>query len=304
MSLYICNPKRTCTKCKEQRRRRKKCEHCQRTGYAAIDLENMWSPAPGFLVCGGPSLRELDLTRLQQRGVVSLGVNNAAAYAQTNAMVFGDSQWKFHSSIYFDPKCMVFCPNAKLVRRVRMRDSKTGDFYFSEHQIKDCPNVWGLCRSARFYPEEFFTSWYAHWGKGGKMEGRDFTKIETMLLGIRLLYYLGCRTIYLLGVDFWMTDDEAYAWKENRSGGNRRWVKAESMLRDIDAVSAEAGVQIYNCNPRSQSQVFPYVSYDQAIQHASEPFGTPPYDLSDWYSHNVQRHHTALRPDPVGHYVT
>ncbi len=304
MTLYICNPKQNCPICKNHRRRRRKCEPCKRTGYAPISFEGAWAPQPGFLVCGGPSLRDLDLERLQDRGVMSVGVNNAAAYARTSAMVFGDSQWKFHSSLFFDPKCMLFCPNGKLTRRVRMQDSKTGHFYFSSHQIKDCPSVYGICRSGRFYDEGFFTSWYAYWGKGGKMEVRVFTRLETMLIGLRVLHYLGCRTIYLLGVDFWMTKEDAYAWDAERSGGNRRWMKAESMLEDVKKQCPEAGVEIFNCSPQTKSQAFPYRSYDDALEHASRPFGKAPYDLSQWYGMEIQRQQTALHPDPVANYVT
>lgn len=300
--LYICNPRVDCEVCGNRRRQRKSCDACLRTGYARIDLQDSWKltdQSAAFLVCGGPSLNNVPLDCLQERGVMSLGVNNAAAYARTSAAVFGDPQWKFHSSMFFDPKCLVFAPNAKLVRHVRMQDSDTKEFHVSNYQLKDCPNVYGFCRSGQFHPDTFFSDWYAHWGQGGKQSDRDFTRLATMIMGIRLLHYLGIREIYMLGVDFWMTSEQPYAWGGNKTSGNRIWPKLNKMLVKIKEMSAKAGVSIYNCNPDSRCDIFTYVPYEQAIGTMSEPFGDGVYDLTQWYERGTMEAHKQVRPDPV-----
>jgi hypothetical protein len=302
--LYICNSKSPCPTCNCRRGARKICEDCRRTGFSRIDLQDQWSPRPGFLVCGGPSLNDIDLDCLRERGVMSLGVNNAAAYACTSAMVFGDPQWKFHSSVFFDPKCMVFAPNAKLFRHVRMQDSDTGEYYFSKHRLMDCPNVYGLCRSGQFDPSTFFTDWFAHWGKGGKSStNREFSRLATMLLGIRILHYLGCRKIYMIGVDFWMTREQPYAWGGNRTSGNRIWWKIDKMLQGVKDMCGNAGLQIFNCNPDTKSEVFPHCPYSDAIADATAPFGPEPYDLSHWYENETMKQNRDRHPKPVEKYV-
>lgn len=301
--LYIVNPRHVCIACHNRRRLRRNCEACRHTGFMQIDLHGLWAPQPGFLVCGGPSLCDLPLEVLQERGVMSLGVNNAAAYARTDAAVFGDPQWKFHSSLFFDPKCMVFAPNGKLGRHVRMQDSETKEFYFSDKKLMDCPNVYGFSRTGHFDEKTFFTDWYVHWGRGGHDTDRDFTRLATMLMGIRLLHYLGCRTIYMLGVDFWMTKEKPYAWGGNRTSGNKIWWKIDTMLSGIKSVMKKAGVKIYNCNPETKSQCFPFVSFEDAIEHAMRPFGSEPPDLSQWYERGTMTQHKERHPDLVSDYI-
>ena len=44
-----------------------------------ISLTNLYQGRAAFLICGGPSLANHDLGKLQQRGVLTMAVNNAAA---------------------------------------------------------------------------------------------------------------------------------------------------------------------------------------------------------------------------------
>jgi hypothetical protein len=302
--LYVCNPRSICVECNNIKGARKKCETCKRTGYQRINLSGSWAPQPGFLVCGGPSLQEVPIDCLQERGVMSLGVNNAAAYARTSAAVFGDPQWKFHSSLFFDPKCLVFAPNGKLCRNVRMQDSETKEFWFSDKKLAMCPNVYGFCRSGKFYGESFFSDWFAHWGMGGKQgEEREFTRLATMMMGIRLLQYLGCSTIYMLGVDFWMTKETPYAWGGNRTSGNRIWWKIDKMLTEVRVAAEKIGVTILNCNPQSKCESFEFADFSDAMVHATRPFGHDPYDLSRWYERGTMKEHRELHPKPVSDYI-
>ena len=69
----------------------------------------------------------------------------------------------------------------------------------------DCPNTWGFSRRGWMSPDDtFFTESGAAWGNlnaGVERTGEDKT-VCTMLLGLRILYHLGAREIYLIGVDF------------------------------------------------------------------------------------------------------
>lgn len=296
--LIIRNPKRPCGKC-ENTRRRKKCEACDFTGFKPIDLGGIWAGRPGMLVCGGPSLARTPVTRLRERGVVSVGVNNAAAYAQTTAATFGDPQWKFHHSIFFDPKCMVFAPTAKLIRKVRVK-LPDGTYRFSDRTVAECPATFGLGRTGRLHPEQFLSTEYAHWGHGGKDDQEQpFRRIASMLLGLRLLHYLGCSRIYMIGVDFWTTREQPYAWGGQQSSGNKIWWKIDRMLLDIRGEFDRSGVPVWNCNPETRSQAFPFASWTTAIADCTRymPAGEP--DLFDWYSHKKMAADRERWPEPV-----
>ena len=296
--LEITKPCIACASWSRRWRRTRKCEACDGVRNLPIDLSNTWQTQPGFLVCGGPSLQTLDLSHLQLPGVVSMGVNNAASYARTTAMTFGDPQWKFHGSLFLDPKCMCFAPTGKLERLVRVR-LHDGHFRFLNRRLRECPAVYGLPRTGKFEAATFLTDTYAHWGKGGKHEDREFTRLASMLLGVRLLHYLGCKTIYMLGVDFWMPEDGGYAWGGPRTSGNKIWWKIDSMLKEVRTVLEASDTSVYNCNPRSKCEAFDHVSYPDALRHARSMFEDQSENLEEWYRRDRMTEDQKLYPDPI-----
>lgn len=296
--LAISDPLRVCPECKGKRHRRKKCLACGLSGYQHAMLQGKWS-RPGFLVCGGPSINDLDHTRLQERGVVSLGVNNIAAHVPVDAWCFSDGQTKFHHGLFFDPKMMTFCPTPKLRKHVRMKVGE--EFRVTNVQVEQCPNTWGFQRSGRLYPEHFFDTWYAQWGFGGRQDDAEqpFRRLCTMLLGIRLMHYLGCRKIFMLGVDFWIDAGQPYAFNQAKGGGNGAWKKNEEMLRLCAQTFAREGLELFNCNPRSQLDLFPYVSYDVAVEQCKGLVPSGPLDLRDWYTKSITREFRAKYPEAL-----
>ena len=50
---------------------------------APVNLCDMWAGAAAFLVLAGPSLNDIPLSALHEPGVLSIGCNNAAAFART-----------------------------------------------------------------------------------------------------------------------------------------------------------------------------------------------------------------------------
>jgi hypothetical protein len=317
--LFVVSSKRNCRACggwpagyeswpRRKRRKHKKlvidpCEHCRAGGYEPADLAGLWHPQPGFLVCGGPSLRRYDRELLRQRGVVAVGVNNAAAYLPCSAWTFGDPQWKFHHALHFDPKCLTFAPIAKLRRTVRAK-LPDGSFRYTDQRLADCPGVFGVARSGRFDSESFLSTYYAHWGRGGKgsdAKDRPFTRLATMLIGLRLLHYLGCPRVYMLGVDFWIDNDadHGYAWGAEASGGNRAWWKIDAMLKGLAATFDRAEFRVMNCNAESKCEAFPHAPFEQAVRDCRGPVPREPLDIGDWYAHGRQKADAAKYPEPL-----
>ena len=234
-----------------------------------IDLSGLWAPHPAFLCGSGPTLPDYPLERLQERGVVSFGINNAAAVAHTKAWTFSDPQSKFHHALYFDPAVMTFAPHPKLKKRIIVKTRE--GFHSTDIKVRDCPNTYGFDRSTQFDPENFFSTAFAHWGSG-KHQPKNVEPsgcLATLLIGVRLLYYLGVRTIYLLGIDHY--------------GNRRRWKKEDRVFERLLPVFERVGLDIFNCNPKSGCQVFPFRSWDFAIADCKGSI-VEPLDLEGWYS--------------------
>ncbi|MFW5891009.1 MAG: hypothetical protein ACOCUI_02220 [bacterium] len=296
--LFVVNPKLPCPHCNNERKQRKQCDFCKHSGMKPINLSGMWHPSPGFLVCGGPSINKLPIEKLKDRGIVSLGVNNISGHVPIDAWTFSDPQKKFHHGLFLDPKNITFAPIPKLKKHVRGK-LPDGSFRIINKRVRDCPSVFGYERKTIFYPEEFFSTEYGHWGMGGKQENRDFTCLCTMLLGIRLMHYLGCPKIYMLGVDFWMTKEEQYAFNQKKNARNGRYKKENEMLKRLIPTFKKYNFEVYNCNPNSKCDVFPYISFDNAIADCKGGVPEEPFDLSGWYDKGICNNYEKKYPKPI-----
>ncbi len=239
-----------------------------------IDLEGLWAPAPAFLVCNGKSLDDFPLEMLEDRGIASFGVNNAAARARCKAWCFSDPQSKFHHALFLDPTVMTFAPRPKLKRRIIVKTE--GGFRRTKLRVRDCPNTYGYRRSTQFDPSTFFDDPFCHWGSGKhqKPEVERVGCLATVFIGMRLLYYLGVRTIYLLGVDHY--------------GHRGRWTKEDRAFKRLQPEFARHNLGVFNCNPKSDCKAFAYYwSFEDALDHCRGPVPKGPLDVEGWYSKKV-----------------
>ena len=267
---------------------------------------SMRHPGIAFLVCGGPSARQLPMSDLNRRGCWSLAVNNVAGWDafRPQAFVHSDPPSKFHSGIWLDPGIMKFVPIPKFKKkrgglRRKIRDKQFEQLTFPDGQkfsTCDCPNAWGFLRRSWMRSDDsFFTEHGATMGNlnvGVARTGEQKT-ICSMLLGLRILYHLGARTIFLVGVDFRM--DSAKGLTDNYSFGENRDADAcasnnaqfavinELLCRTVKSgVFERFGLDVYNCNRQSGLRAFPHVPFSQAIGMATAGMETP-FDLNGWY---------------------
>ena len=277
------------------------CDECGGTGSRAVDLCGLWSPSAAFLVCGGPSLNKIPHEKLGEKGIVSLGVNNVSGYVKSSAWVFSDPQNKFHHGLFLDPKVLTFAPLGKLKRKVRAK-FPDGTFHGLRTRVRECPGTLGFARRTEFDAKTFLTTRFAHWGRGGKQEedNRPFMCLCTMLLGIRLLHYLGCPRVYMLGVDFKMTDEAQYSFGQTAGVRNGRYAKENAMLAELKPVFDKEGFQLFNCNPESGCDVFPKVSFEQAFEDCKGGVPEEPFDLTEWYSKKILKRDEELFPHQIG----
>lgn len=253
-----------------------------------IDLEGLWSPNPAFLVASGPDLEKFDLARLKERGVASLGVNNAAARAPVKAWCFGDPQDKFHHGLYLDPTVMTFSAHTKIHRKIKARVN--GRFHNTRVRVDGTPNTFTYERGTGFDPDQFFTTTWAHWGKGKQQpEGVEPAGcLATLFCGFRILHYLGVRRIYLLGVDH---------------GNRRRYRQEQEAFERLLPTFERAGLEMFNCNKKSGCKVFPFVDFDVAVEDCKGSVPPEPFDVTDWYDkRKVARQCSGSRPFVPRHY--
>ena len=298
--LLVCSTE-TCTTCGGDRKTRRKCGPCRGTGFLpAVGIRGLWRDSAAFLVCGGPSVNTIvtPANALTMRGVASLGVNLVAAHVPVRAWVFGDPQEKFHHGLFLDPAVMTFAPNGKLRRHIRAK-LPDGTFRNLRRQVCECPNTWGFSRGSHFSAEDFLSSMSASWGHGGDEPHRPFSCLCTMLLGVRLLCYLGVRRIYCLGVDLAMTKDAPYAFKQSKSARNGRYSHEAEYLAQIQPTLNAAGITMANCNPDCAFPVLPHVPFAAALADCLGAVPREPWDLMDWYSKGVKARNLEAHPKAI-----
>lgn len=275
-----------------------------RTSTQTHSLRNLIEGRPSFLVCGGPSAKQIDLRLLEQRGVWSLAVNNMGGMFRSSSFICADPPCKFHHGIWLDPNVMKFVPIPKLSGRRGGLRKKEGDEFSDlmsggkRVNVRECPNVWGFSRRSWLQTDDtFFTDHDAAWGNhnsGCKRTGLPKT-VMTMLLAIRILYYLGSRRIYLVGVDFEMKNDvglyDNYAFGQARDSGaigsnNGQYRIANEWLTALatNGTFAKFGLEIFNCYELSGLRAFPYVPFNFALnQDVLKEYPKQPFDLEGWY---------------------
>lgn len=264
-----------------------------------ISLRGLLAGRPSFLVGGGPSAKRLDMTQLQRRGVFSMGVNNVAGEYPVSSFVCSDPPSKFHDGIWRDPCIMKFLPIPKLTERgkgqLRTRiEGRLQPAPFDGRILStiDCPNVWGFARRSWWaYDETFFTEDHAAWGNGkeGLLRTKNPRVLNTTLLALRLLYYLGSRRVFLVGVDFYM-DSTGYSFDQGRTSkavenNNSQYrVVNDGLCQMVQrGIFQNAGLEVYNCNQTSGLRAFQYVPFETAIKDTLKDFPDVPFDLHGWY---------------------
>lgn len=266
-------------------------------------LRNMLAGGSVFLACSGPSANQLPLEELSRRGIWTMAVNNMAGHPKLRPQAFicSDPPSKFTHSIWLDPGIMKFVPTPKMTgsRANLKKKVGPGKFVLLGKKVYDCPNVWGFVRNTWMLPDEsFFLVDGAPWGNqsaGVQRTGQPKT-VNTMLLAMRLLKYLGAGRVFMIGVDFRMTGSYGYSFgqgiqhkKPKDPNKPARWDNDQySVVNDWlcemqrKKVFARFGIEFYNCFKNSSLRAFPHVPFETAMKDCKGMVEDVP-DLSEWY---------------------
>lgn len=260
-----------------------------RTGESADSFKGTFRGASCFLVCGGPSADWSPLQMLARRGLLTASVNNVGATVIRPDLWFCcDAQWRFSEAIWRDPGVMKFAKLKYTSNRHKWAGAKKQsppelqgwngkEFVPLDITPEACPNVWGyLHTDFKHHPwdaAKFFTNPLPSWGSSDKVndpKGDSWHK-SVMLVAFWLLRWMGVATIYLVGCDFRMREDQPYAFdeiaKSDANNGLFAWLN--DRFAELVPHLPAAGLEIINCTVAGKLKPFPRMTLEDAIDRAT-----------------------------------
>jgi len=232
-------------------------------------LGDIYRGRSAFLIAGGPSFAKLDHAKLHSPGVLTMALNNAAKTFRPNLWVSVDSPDHFLRSIWLDPTIQKFAPICHASKFIFNSDS----WKFMDIRVGDCPNVVYYKRNEHFKPEHFLWEDCINWGNHANHGGGR----SVMLAAIRILFILGIRRVYMLGVDFKMDEKYNYHFPQGRhansiNGNNTAYQKLNEWFKALRPFFEEQNFLLYNCNHESNLNVFDFVSFEEACNRVNDEF--------------------------------
>ena len=257
--------------------------------FDSISLGGFYKGRSAFLVLSGPSLNNVDLTQLDRRGIVTMGVNNSWTVHRPTLWTCVDDPGRFIDTGWKDPGVLKFVPVCHWGRRLRIQ-AVDGTMRDSAYRVAQMPSVLFFRRSNHFDHERFLTGDTVPWGNDPKSTDSLGIKGKrsVMLVALRLLHHLGFRTVYLLGCDFRMAADHKYAFDETREAAaiKHNNVLYDSLIRRFEALLPhfeKHRFRVVNCSPGSGLGVFERMTYEDAVAAASAECSKP-INTQGWYT--------------------
>lgn len=237
-------------------------------------LVDMYRGHPAFLIASGPSFASVDHSKLQEPGILTMGLNNSVKTFRPKLWTSVDDPANFIMSTWLDPTIQKFVPISHIDKPLfdsnnwRMTDIKVGE----------CPNVWYYKRNERFKADQFLWEDSINWGNHTNLGGGR----SVLLAAVRILFLLGVRKIFLLGVDLDMSADKKYHFEQDRApgsirGNNSTYRMLQERFKLLKPQFDAVGLEVFNCNPSSKLTVFEHLPFEEAIKlarHKSFPTDT------------------------------
>jgi hypothetical protein len=247
-----------------------------------VPLVDMYQGCSAFLIASGPSFKNVDKSLLASPGCWTMTLNNAVKSFRGDAACMVDDPSRFIASLWLDPKIMKFVPTSNFrkpiwdSRAFVLPDGTVKNHWgpMSNIVVSDCPNVVGFQRNEKFHAPRFLKEDTINWGNHKKWGGGR----SVMLASIRILYLMGFRRVYLVGVDFEMTDTKRYHFEEGRTeasikGNMSSYSKMVGWFNELQPLFLKEGFIVKNCNPLSNLRSFPMTTVEEAVQEATACLG-------------------------------
>lgn len=238
-------------------------------------VQGMYKNGHAFLIASGPSFNDLNKEPL--KFCYTACVNNSPKacmpYFRPRMWTCVDGADKFLYTIWADPNIMKIVPDSHVGKPLWNSDLNEP---FGKYTVSDMPNVLYYPRNNKFNSETFLTEPTFNWGNSEKIKDANGVggKRSVFLPAIKLLYVLGFRHIYLLGVDFNMESGaQNYSFAQDRKessvkGNNATYKQLQYRFELLRPVFEKAGLQVYNCNRESHLTAFDHMPYNEALDRA------------------------------------
>lgn len=208
-------------------------------------------------------------------------LNNGPRTFRGNANCSVDDPSRFSLSIWLDPTITKFIPMSQFEKPLwdnRLLTDEDGallqQWGKSDLRVGQCPNVVGYRRNEKFHAPRWLWEETINWGNHSKYGGGR----SVLLASLRILFLMGFRQVYLLGVDFEMTETKRYHFDENRTdsairGNMSTYAKMQQWLAELQPHFIKAGFRVYNCNSASRLTAFPHLPYQEALDASMAHIG-------------------------------
>lgn len=208
-----------------------------------------------------------DLEQFYEPGIWSITMNNACRVVKSDAWACVDSPSHFILSNWLNPKVMKFAPICHTQKKL----FNNSTWKETDVRTMDCPNMVYYKRNEHFQHEQFLDEDTINWGCHKKYGGGR----SIMFATIRILYLLGFRRVFLVGVDMDMDAKKHYAFAQDRApssqrGNNSTYQLMQTRFGLLRPIFEDRGFHVFNCNPNSKFTVFDHIPFDQAVASTIE----------------------------------
>lgn len=260
----------------------------------SVNMENHFLGEPVILICGGPSLRDVDFGEVCESGIITMGLNNSWNTYRPDLWCGVDRADSFSDRGWADPRIIKFAPVSEMRRNLRRRES--GKFTTLGKTPGRSPNTLFFKRSVGFQPETFLHQPTANYGNnGGHFDSTGVKGSRSvMLAAMRILHYLGFRRVYIVGADFNMPlDGDHYANGERQDDatarGNDGTYDALNIRFDkLRPIFDDAGFAVKNCTPNSRLSAFEFDDLPSVIADENKQ-KVDGHDTIGWYEHAEEK---------------
>lgn len=197
-------------------------------------VPELWKKSDAFIIGGGPSVKDLDLTPIHNKRVI--GVNNAYTLGHwVDVCYFGDCRWwDWNREVLRDYPCLkvTCCERLDKIKHLKILKRQPQGFSTDPNAI----------------------AWNGNSGASA----------------INLAYLLGARRAFLVGYDMKM-NGQNHNWHEDHKHkpiNNIYTTKFIPQFKRMAKFIKGIDFEVFNLNPDSSLDIFPFLSFEEAVRMA------------------------------------
>jgi len=219
-----------------------------------LGLEGFYKDQSIFLICNGPSIGDMNLVPLDYRQ--TFGINNGGVL-RPKFWTAQDPAIKFLDAIWLDPTITKIVPMPRANASFWHNGQTIGP-------IKDiCPSVMYHHKTSDCDLNTWLDASNICWGvpKG------DGHRLNSMIAALHIIWFLGFRTVYIIGADFNMTQEQSYFFDEvgGVNGNNELYRLTNTYLAELDTRWQARGYNVFNCTDGGNLTSLRRMSYTNAL---------------------------------------